>query len=615
MWLGGRSLSGRGQAILSHSVEETFMSYRAPVGETVFFLENCTSLGALAGKGELTDLSTELVAQVLEEAGKFANQRIAPLNRIGDQEGTRFQNGVVTMPTGWKEAYRDWAAAGWNALPAPVAYGGQGLPSLVNMACVEYWHSAAMSFGLGPMLTQAAIEAMHAHASEELKEKYLHKLVSGEWMGTMQLTEPQAGSDLSNLRTRADRVGDGTYRIRGQKIFITYGEHDMTPNIIHFVLARLPDAPPGTKGISLFLVPKFLLKDDGAPGPRNDLRCASVEHKMGIHASPTCVMVYGDNEGATGYLVGEENKGLACMFTMMNLARLGVGVEGVAIGEAAYQHALAYARERKQGKANGQDMSPIIEHPDVKRMLLTMRALTNASRAICLKTADAIDRSRHLPGEADRTKANEEANLLTPVAKAFSTDCGIDVASLGIQVHGGMGFIEETGAAQFYRDARIAAIYEGTNGIQSIDLVTRKIGQAGGETLKRVIAGYRAIAGEVAKVQDPVFGDTAERIEGALKVLERTSKHMLSAKPGDLLAGATPYLRIFGLVAGAAYLGEIALAAHKTKTAGDANPAHDARIATARFFAENLLPAAAGLELAVVSGAASVMQSEAALVA
>jgi acyl-CoA dehydrogenase len=591
------------------------MGYRAPVGETVFFLENCTSLNELAGKGALADLSTELVAQVLEEAGKFANQRIAPLNRIGDQQGTPFENGVVTMPKGWKETYRDWAEAGWNALPAPVEYGGQGLPSMVNMACVEYWHSAAMAFGLGPMLTQAAIEAMDAHASDALKEKYLHKLVSGEWTGTMQLTEPQAGSDLSNLRTRADRAPDGSYRLKGQKIFITYGEHDMTPNIIHFVLARLPDAPPGTKGISLFLVPKFHVKDDGSLGHRNDLRCASVEHKLGIHASPTCVMVYGDNEGATGYLVGEENKGLACMFTMMNLARLAVGVEGVAIGEAAYQHALAYAQERRQGKANGKEMSPIIAHPDVKRMLLTMRALTSASRAICLKNADAIDRSRHLADPGERAKAQEEANLLTPVAKSFSTDSGIEVSSLGVQVHGGMGFIEETGAAQFYRDARITSIYEGTNGIQAIDLVGRKIGQAGGETLKRVIAGWRKTAGDVAKLNDPAFGATAERIEDALKTLERTSKHLLSAKPDDVLAGATPYQRLFGLTAGAAYLAETALAAHKAKSGGDANPAHDARIATARFFAENLLPAVAGLESTVIGGSASVMQSEAALVA
>jgi len=591
------------------------MPYRAPVGETVFFLDHCTSMPSLAGKGALSELSTELVAQVLEEAGKFANERIAPLNRLGDKEGTPFQNGVVTMPKGWKETYKAWAEAGWNALPGPAEYGGQGLPSMINMACVEYWHSAAMAFGLGPMLTQAGVEAMHAHASDELKEKYLHKLVSGEWMGTMQLTEPQAGSDLAHLRTRAERQGDGTYRIKGQKIFITYGEHDMTPNIIHFVLARLPDAPPGTKGISLFLVPKFLLKEDGTLGPRNDLRCASVEHKLGIHASPTCVMVYGDNEGATGWLVGEENKGLACMFTMMNLARLAVGVEGVAIGEAAYQHALAYANERRQGKANGKESSPIIAHPDVKRMLLTMRALTNASRAICLKTADAIDRSRHLADAGERAKAADEANLLTPVAKAFSTDAGIEASSLGVQVHGGMGFIEETGAAQYYRDARITAIYEGTNGIQAIDLVGRKIGLAGGETLARVIAGYRETARKVAELKDPAFGAAIARIEDSLKILERTSKHLLAAKQEDTLAGATPYLRIFGLVAGAAYLAEIALAAHKAKSGGDSNPAHDARIATARFFAENLLPAVAGLEPAVMSGADSVLQSEAALVA
>ncbi|MCC6948185.1 MAG: acyl-CoA dehydrogenase [Bradyrhizobiaceae bacterium] len=591
------------------------MAYRAPVGETVFFLEHCTSLKELAGHGAHADLSLDLVRQVLDEAGKFANEVIAPLNRVGDREGTPFENGVVTMPKGWKEAYRAFAEAGWLGLPAPVEYGGQGLPSLINMACVEYWHSGAMSFGLGPMLTQAAIEAMHAHASKELKDKYLAKLISGEWLGTMQLTEPQSGSDLAHLRTRAERQADGTYRIKGQKIFITYGEHDLTPNIIHFVLARLPDAPAGTKGISLFLVPKFLLKEDGTPGARNDLRCASIEHKLGIHASPTCVMVYGDNEGATGWLIGEENKGLACMFTMMNLARLAVGVEGVAVGEAAYQHALAYARERKQGRANGKDSSPIIEHPDVKRILLTMRALTNASRAIALKTADAIDRARHLPDAAARALAHEEASLLTPIAKSFSTDSGIEVASLGIQVHGGMGFIEETGAAQYYRDARITAIYEGTNGIQAIDLVTRKIGQSDGETLRRVLAGYREIARRVGTLKNPAFGSTAARLEEAVGAVERTSKHLLSAAPNAALAGATPYQRLFGLTAGAAYLAEIAFAAHVASVAGDSDPAHAARIAAARFFAENLLPAVAGLELAVMSGADSVLQSEAALVA
>lgn len=591
------------------------MAYRAPVGETVFFLEHCTSLNELAGQGAHTDLSLDLVQHVLQEAGKFASEVIAPLNRIGDQQGSRFENGVVTTPDGWKETYRAWSEAGWNALAAPPEFGGQGLPELVNMACVEYWHSASMAFALCPLLTHAAVEAMQAHADTELKERYLHKLVSGEWNGTMLLTEPHAGSDLSPLRTRAERAPDGTYRIRGQKIFITYGEHDMTPNIIHFVLARLPDAPSGTRGLSLFLVPKFLLKDDGSPGARNDLRCASIEHKLGIHASPTCVMLFGENEGAVGYLIGEEHKGLACMFTMMNTARLGVGVQGVAIAEAAYQHALAYAQERRQGKANGKDDSPIIAHPDVKRMLLTMRALAGASRAICLKTADAIDRARHLTDAAARKKAQEEANLLTPIAKSFSTDSGIEVASLGIQVHGGMGYIEETGAAQYYRDARIAAIYEGTNGIQAIDLVTRKIGQSGGETLQRVIGGYREIARRIATMKDPAIGAIAPRLDEAIAALERASKHLLSTDSKAALAGATPYQRLFGLTAGAAYLAEIAIAAHVAKAAGDGDPAHEARIATARFFAEHILPAASGLEHTVVAGADAVLQAEAALVA
>ncbi|MDO8534513.1 MAG: acyl-CoA dehydrogenase, partial [Xanthobacteraceae bacterium] len=427
---------------------------------------------------------------------------------------------------------------------------------------------------------------------------------------------PQAGSDLSALRTRAERAANGSYRIKGTKIFITYGEHDLTPNIVHFVLARLPDAPPGTKGISMFLVPKFLVQDDGALGARNDLRCASIEHKLGIHASPTCVMIFGDNEGATGFLVGEENKGLACMFTMMNQARLAIGVQGTAIAERAYQQALAFARERRQGRASGakgKEMSPIIEHPDVKRMLLTMRALTSASRAICLKTADAIDRARYLKAEHERGAAQEEANLLTPVAKAFATDCGSEVASLGIQVHGGMGYIEETGAAQHYRDARIAAIYEGTNGIQAMDLVMRKIGQSGGETLQRVNAGFRNTADHVAALSDPAFGATAVRLEETITALERASDHLqrvLGKKPDDALAGATPYLRLFGLAAGGCYLAEAALASRLGSGKG---PAAAARIATARFFAENIAPAASGLERAVVAGADSVLGSDAAL--
>jgi len=590
------------------------MSYRAPVNETLFFLEHCTSLPKLAE--EMPDLSADLVKSVLEEAGKFAGEKVAPLNRVGDQEGTKFENGVVRMPKGWKETYKAWCEAGWQGLAAPTDYGGQGLPNIVNMACAEYWTSASMAWALGPLLTTAAIEAMHAHGSDALKKKYLAKLVSGEWTGTMQLTEPQSGSDLTQLRTRAVKQSDGSYRLKGQKIFISYGEHDMTDNIVHFVIARLPDAPAGTKGISLFLVPKFIVKDDGSLGDRNDLRAASVEHKMGIHASPTCVMVYGDGDGAVGYLVGEENKGLACMFTMMNNARLGVGVQGVAIAERAMQQAFAYARERKQGQgANGGGMVPIVEHPDVKRMLMTMRALTSASRSISLKCADALDRAKLAKNPAEKKAAFEEGNLLTPIAKAFSTDAGIEVASLGVQVHGGMGFIEETGAAQHYRDARITSIYEGTNGIQSIDLVTRKITQSGGNTLKRMIAGFHATATAV-KASKEKFGATAARLDEALASLEKTSRHvleLLGKNPNAALAGATPYLRIFGLVAGASYLAEAALAASAAKAAGDTDPAHLARIETARFFAENLLPAVHGLEPVVLAGDDSVMNSEIAL--
>ena len=595
------------------------MTYHAPVSESFFFLEHCTSLKRLAASGAVADLSPDLVKSVLEEAGKFADGVLVPLNRVGDLAGTPFENGVVRMPKGWKEAYQAWTGAGWNGLSGPVEYGGQGLPTLVNMACFEFWSAACMAWGLGPLLTTSAIEALHAHASEELKKKYLARLVSGEWTGSMQLTEPQSGSDLATLRTRAARSPDGSYRLKGTKIFISYGEHDMTDNIVHLVLARLPDAPAGTKGISLFLVPKFLVKDDGSIGSRNDVRASGIEHKLGIHASPTCTMVLGDNEGAVGYLVGEENRGLACMFTMMNQARLAVGIQGVAIAERAMQQAFAFARERKQGAAPGTSAAgPIIEHPDVKRMLLTMRALTAAARAISYKCADALDRAKLLQDKNERMAAHEEGNLLTPIAKAFSTDTGIEVASIGVQVHGGMGFVEETGAAQHYRDARIAPIYEGTNGIQAIDLVTRKISQAGGETLARMIAGFRVTAGSVKKLNDPAFGATALRIEEGIVALEGASQYLLAAlakNSVELFAGATPYLRLFALVAGASYLAETALAAHAATKAGDRDPAHAGRIATARFFAENLLPAAGGLERAVVSGAGSVLQSEAALVA
>src|SRR6202030_1920337 len=383
-------------------------------------------------------------------------------------------------------------------------------------ACIEMWNSAAMAFGLGPVLTMAAVDALAAHGSEELKRAYLPKLVSGEWMGTMQLTEPQAGSDVGALRTRAERAADGSYRIKGTKIFITYGDHDMTKTTLLFVLARLPDAPAGTKGISLFVIPKFLPNSDGTLGPRNDARAHSIEHKLGIHGSPTCTMVYGDAGGATGFLVGEENRGMACMFTMMNRARLSVGLQGVAIAERATQQALGYARERRQGHVDdAPTASLIIAHPDVRRMLLTMRALTRAARAICYATAVAIDRAERSTDAATRQAAHERASLLTPIAKAFATDVGSEVASLGIQVHGGMGFIEETGAAQHYRDARIAQIYEGTNGIQAIDLVTRKVPLAGGSAVRAYIDELRRTVDAVTAANDPAFGATAERLAEA----------------------------------------------------------------------------------------------------
>ncbi len=585
------------------------MTYQAPVADIAIALKHSAGLGDAMRDGLYGDFGEDLLDSVLAEAGRFASEVIAPLNRIGDRHGTPIKDGVVTTPPGWKEAYTAWSQAGWNGLAAPEQWGGQELPQAVNAACIEMWNSASMAFGIGPVLTVSAIEALAAHGSDELKQLYLPKLVSGEWMGTMQLTEPQAGTDLALLRTKAERAGDGTYRLTGQKIFITYGEHDLTDNIIHFVLARLSDAPPGTRGLSLFLVPKFLLNPDGSPGARNDARAASVEHKMGIHGSPTCTMIYGDAGGAVGYLVGEEHRGLACMFTMMNQARLAVGLQGVAIAERATQQAFAYARDRRQGRAPGApngETSPIIRHPDVKRMLLTMRALTRAARSICYATAVAIDRAQRGSGDAARKAAHERASLLTPVAKAFSTDIGIEVASLGVQVHGGMGFIEETGAAQHYRDARIAAIYEGTNGIQAIDLVTRKLPLSGGAAVKAFLDELRRTVAAVQAANDPAFGLTGRRLAEAVDALDRATHWMLAQlepAPESALAGATPYLRLFGATAGGCMLAEEALAVRRTEGSGEDATS---RIAIARFFAENLSVETAGLERAVMEGADSV---------
>jgi alkylation response protein AidB-like acyl-CoA dehydrogenase len=577
-------------------------------------LKYAAGVPAAIDEGLFGDLTMDDVDAVLAEAARFAGEVLAPLNRAGDTYGTQFKDGVVTTAPGWKEAYNGWREGGWNAVTGPAEWGGQALPHTLNMACLEMWNAAALSFSLGPLLTVAAVDALHAHGSDALKQAYLKKLVSGEWAGTMQLTEPQAGSDVGALRTRAERATDGTYRLKGQKIFITYGEHDLTDNIIHFVLARLPDAPPGTRGISLFLVPKFLLNRDGSLGARNDIRAHSVEHKLGIHGSPTCTMILGDRDGAVGYLIGEENAGMAAMFTMMNRARLAVGVQGVGVAEGATQQALAYARERRQGRTSGMkatESAPIIAHPDVRRTLLTMRALTGAARAICYATAMALDRSERGKDAALRKAAVERTSLLTPVAKAFSTDIGVEVTSLGVQVHGGMGFIEETGAAQFYRDARITPIYEGTNGIQAIDLVTRKLPLSGGAAVAALIKELRGIVEAVEANNDPAFGWTPVRLEEAVESLARATEWMLGRldKAADAaLAGATPYLRLFGLATGGCLLAQEALSALRLGGV-EAGP----RVALARFFAENCAVQAGALERSAVEGAPGVLGAEAAL--
>ncbi|MBO6899924.1 MAG: acyl-CoA dehydrogenase [Rhizobiaceae bacterium] len=586
--------------------------YRAPVEEIAFTLNHVAGMKSALAGGRLGDLSEDLVDAILTEAGRFATEEVAPLYKVGDERGAVLKDGEVTTPPGWKELYRNWCEGGWNSISAPVEFGGQGLPNMLHVAALEMWNSGAMAFAIGPTLTMGAIEALDKHASDDLKATYLEKLVSGEWMGTMNLTEPQAGSDLNALRARAEPVGDGSYRIFGQKIFITYGEHDFTDNIVHLVLARLPDAPAGTRGISLFLVPKFLVNDDGTPGDRNDVVCASLEHKLGIHASPTCTMIYGDGAhgdepGAIGWLIGEENRGLACMFTMMNNARLAVGMQGVAVAEAAYQRALAYAQDRRQGRAEGdssEGMSPIVMHPDVKRTLVIMKALTRIARAISYSCAHAIDMAHAAEGDEAR-HWNERANLLTPVAKAFSTDIGVEVASMGVQVHGGMGYIEETGAASLLRDARIAPIYEGTNGIQAIDLVMRKLPLSGGEHIHGYITELREDAEALRNSNLPELGRSADRISAALDDFEEATRFIqeqqMAGETQTALAGATSYLRLFALAAGGAYLARAATAAGGGERAG-----------TCRFFAENLISETAALKSAIVEGAASLAAADAA---
>ncbi|GAB2175325.1 acyl-CoA dehydrogenase family protein [Dongia sp. agr-C8] len=574
--------------------------YSAPVTDILFTMKAIAGLEDLASLPGYADATPETVQAILEEAGKFAGEVLAPLNAIGDREGAKLENGVVRTPTGSKEAYKGFAEAGWNAVAFDPDYGGQGMPWVLTSALQEIWNAADMAFSLCPLLTQGAIEALQYVGTPEQKQTYLPKMISGQWTGTMNLTEPQAGTDLGAIRTRAEPAADGTYRLRGQKIFITYGEHDLTENIVHFVLARLPDAPAGSKGISLFIVPKFIPNADGSLGPRNDLRVVSLEKKLGIHASPTCVMAYGDNEGAVAYRVGEPNRGLEYMFIMMNNARLAVGIQGLAIGERAYQHAVAYARQRVQGTpVDGTKGAPILHHPDVRRNLLIMRALTEGMRALVLYCAGALDRAKRHPDEATRERNQALTDLLIPIVKAWCTDQGVRVASLGVQVHGGVGFIEQTGAAQYFRDSRIAPIYEGTNGIQAMDLLGRKLLRDQGKAMQGLIA---EIAGSLDGLDDKAA------LKAALQQMERATAYLLKTGAGDLpaaLAVATPYLGLCGTVIAGWLLARAAAAAGNQS--GLAPDFVAAKAATAAFFSSNLLVEAETEAARVTGGGASTL--------
>jgi len=570
------------------------MTYSAPVKDIAFVLNHVVGLADIAKLPGFEDASPDLVEAILEESAKFTGEVLAPLNWAGDQQGSQWDDGVVTTPDGWKDAYSQFVASGWGSLSFSPEFGGQGLPMSVAAAVQEMWHSANMSFGLCPLLTQGAVDAIEHHASEELQQRYLPKMVEGVWSGTMNLTEPQAGSDLAAVRTKAERAGDH-YLITGQKIYITYGEHDLTENIIHLVLARLPDAPAGVKGISLFIVPKYLINDDESIGDHNDLKCVSIEHKLGIHASPTCVMSYGDNGGAIGYLIGQENHGLAYMFTMMNQARHAVGVEGYGIAERAYQQALSYARDRKQGKTllgKSEDDQGIINHPDVRRILMTMRSTIEAMRGLGLECAAAFDQSKRHPDEAVKERMKRRGELLTPLVKAWSTEMGVELCSLGVQVHGGMGFIEETGAAQFLRDARITPIYEGTTAIQANDLIGRKAARDGGKGLGELMADMRATLAELKQSDHVDMQAISRRMEPAIVAAESATEWLLGQNDATLpSATSVEFLMMQGRLAGGWMMARSALAAAHLKSADSAD--HDylnAKITLARYYAERTLP-------------------------
>jgi alkylation response protein AidB-like acyl-CoA dehydrogenase len=587
--------------------------YVAPLKDMQFVIEHLVGLDRIAALPGCGDIGADLVAQVLGEAGKFAAEVLSPLNRTGDITGCRLADGAVTTAPGWKGAYAQFVEAGWNALDGDPAYGGQGLPHLVAMPVQEMWNSANMAFCLCPMLTSGVVQALKRAGSDRQKATFLERLISGEWTGTMNLTESQAGSDLASIRTKAVPEGEH-YRIQGTKIFITYGEHDLARNIIHLVLARTPDAPEGVKGISLFLVPKFLLNADGTPGARNDVRCVSIEHKMGIHGSPTAVLAYGDEGGAIGYLVGRENEGLRTMFIMMNHARLGVGLEGVAIAERAYQRAVEYARTRIQGRpigARSGDRVTIVNHPDVRRMLMTMKSQIEAMRALAYSAAAALDVANHHPVPADRARGQALVDLLTPIVKGWCTEQAVEICSTGVQIHGGMGFIEETGAAQHYRDARITTIYEGTTGIQANDLIGRKVGAEQGATMKAVLEEVAGTERELAATADPDLTAIATGLARGRQSLAAATDWLVETygkDPNAAAASAVPYLRLSGIVLGGWMMARAAGIARAQGAAGTGDAAFlDAKRHTARFYVDHVLPGATGLAHAVIHGASSAL--------
>ena len=584
------------------------MTYQSPTQDIQFALETLANLEKLATLPGLEDATTDVVAQMIEEGGKFFSDELAPTNWDADQAGCSLENGVVRTYEKFPELYAQYRETGWIGAAYDPEIGGLGLPWAVNAAGQEMLFAANMSFLLCPLLSQGAIEAIEAHGSPDQRAKYLERLVTGEWSGTMNLTEPHAGSDVGALKSRAEPQPDGTYRIFGQKIYITFGEHDMADNIIHLVLARTPGAPAGTKGISLFIVPKFLVNDDGSLGARNDAKCIKLEEKLGIHASPTCVMQYGDDDGAVGYMIGPENGGMACMFTMMNNARLSVGIQGLGIAERAYQHALAYAKDRVQSAKIGgtsKDSVRIIEHPDVRRNLLLMKSQIEAFRGMAYHATSHIDIARRADDRDEAAKAQRRVDLLTPIVKGWGTDIACEIASTGVQIHGGMGFVEETGAAQHYRDARILPIYEGTNGIQALDLIGRKLARDRGRSVDEMMAEMQAVVDALNAADHVTLRAIAARLAPAMADLHAASDYLLQTAGENMpsaAVGATPYLTLWGTVAGGWVMAAEALEATRRLADGDENQAFlETKLVSARFFADQLLPRSSGLLEAVRS--------------